>query len=188
MKVNAITLRKGHVLDRDGKLWMVTHSEIQQPGKGASVIKVEMRSMSGGNKDNVTYRTQEVVEKVQLEQNDCTFLYEDGEGCHFMNKTNFEQMAVPKELIGDPARFLQEGMECVVETFEGTPLGVEIQQYVTMEVVEADPVVKGQTASSSYKPGVLANGVKVMVPPFIGSGTRIVIKTEDGTYVERAKD
>jgi elongation factor P len=189
MKVNAITLRAGHVLDRgDGKLWAVTKYEIMQPGKGASVIQVEMRDIRSGNKDNVRYRTQETVERVRLDQGEYQFLYWEGDDAHFMNKESFEQMTVTREIIGYPANFLQDGMMCEIETYEGTPLGVSIPDQVTMRIEQADPVVKGQTASSSYKPAVLENGVKVMVPPFIESGTRIVIKTEDGSYVERAKD
>jgi elongation factor P len=188
MKVQAITLRKGHALDRDGKLWLVTHYEIMQPGKGASVIQVEMRALKGGNKDNVRYRTQETVERVRLEQHEYQFMYKDSEGYHFMNQTTYDQVNIAGEIIGYSANFLQEGMICTVESFEGEPLSVEIPQYVTMLITEADPVVKGQTASSSYKPAVLENGVKIQVPPFIGSGTRVVIKTEDGSYVERAKD
>ncbi len=188
MKVQAITLRKGHVIDRDGKLWVITHHEIMQPGKGASVIQLEMRAIQGGNKDNVRYRTQETLERVRLDQAEYQFLYEDGDGCHFMNQETFEQITVQKDVIGYPAVFLQEGMIVTIESFEGTPLSAQIPDSVIMEIVEADPVVKGQTASSSYKPAKLSNGVKIMVPPHVGSGTRVVIKTEDGAYVERAKD
>jgi elongation factor P len=187
-KVAAISLRAGHVLDRgDGKLWAVTKYEIMQPGKGASVIQVEMRDIRSGNKDNVRYRTQETVERVRLDQAEYQFLYWEGDDAHFMNKESFEQMTVTRETIGYPANFLQEGMTCEIETYEGTPLGVSIPDTVIMQIEQADPVVKGQTATSSYKPAILENGVKVMVPPFIESGTKIVIRTEDGTYMERAK-
>ncbi len=188
MKVQAITLRKGQVMDRDGKLWLVTHHEIMQPGKGASVIQVEMRALKGGNKDNVRYRTQEMVERVRLEQHEYQFMYGDADGYHFMNQTTFDQINISGDIIGYPANFLQEGMIVTVESFEGEPLSVELPQHVTMMITEADPVVKGQTASSSYKPATLENGVKIQVPPFVTSGTRVVIKTEDGSYVERAKD
>ena len=187
MKVAAITMRKGHVMDREGKLWLITHHEIMQPGKGASVIQLEMRSLQGGNKDNVRYRTQEMVERVRLDQGEFTFLYADDDGYHFMNKETFEQIPVQKDIIGEQAAFLQENMEVVIESFEGSPLSVELPDSVVMEIVEADPVVKGQTASSSYKPAKLANGVKVMVPPHIESGTKIVIKVADSSYVERFK-
>ena len=187
MKVAAITLRPGNVLDREGKLWLVTGYEIMQPGKGASVIQVEMRDIKFGNKDNVRYRTQETVERVQLEQDQYQYLFTEGDLCTFMNNTNYEQITVPKELIGSPADFLQEGMICDIELYEGTPLGVELPATVIMTLIEADPVVKGQTAASSYKPAKLENGIKILVPPFISSGERIVVKTADGTYVERAK-
>lgn len=188
MKVNANTLRAGNVLEYNGKLMVVTKSEILTPGKGAAVIKVEMKDVKTGNKDNVTFRTQETVERVRLEQHDCQFLYKDDDGYHFMNNESFEQFMVDEELIGTPAAFLQDGMVVEVETYEGQPLSVSLPDSVVCEIVEAEPVIKGQTATTSYKPAILDNGVKVMVPPFIEQGTRIVVKTEDATYVERAKD
>lgn len=191
MKVAAITLRKGHVLDRDGdgRLWIVTGYDIMQPGKGASVIQVEMRDIRSGNKDNVRYRTQETVERVRLEQAEYNYLYNDGDQTYtFMDNETFEQMEVKKDVIGDQAKWLQDGMTVSIETFEGEPLGVELPDQVTVTVEEAEPVVKGQTASSSYKPAIVTGGVKVLVPPFIDVGTRIIVKTEDGTYYERAKD
>lgn len=189
MKVSAITVRKGHVLEINGKLWVVQHSEIMQPGKGASVIHVEMRDIKTGTKDNVRYRTQETVEKVRLEQEEYQYLFNDGENYTFMHQTSYEQINIPADVIGSPGtEFLQEGMVVTVETHEGEPLGVELPDSVICEIVEADPVVKGQTASSSYKPAKLDNGLRVMVPPHIESGTRIVVRTEDATYVERAKD
>jgi elongation factor P len=189
MKVTAITLRPGHVLDREGKLWVVTKHEIMQPGKGASVIQIEMRNMETGNKDNVRYRTQETVERVRLEQEDYQYLFNDGADTYtFMNAQSFEQMEVAKDIIGDQAEWLQDGMTVQIETHEGTPLNVTLPDTVTVTVLEAEPVVKGQTASSSYKPALVDGGVKVMVPPFIDVGTRIIVKTEDGSYYERAKD
>ena len=188
MKVNAITLRAGNVIDHNGKLWVVTKNELNQPGKGASVSQIEMRDIRSGNKDNVRFRTQETVERIRLEQDDYQYLYADGDDYHFMNQETFEQIMVAKDVIGEPVSFLQEGMIVEVETHEGEPLAVRLPTHVTMEIAEAEPVIKGQTATTSYKPAILDNGVKVMVPPFIGAGTRIVIKTEDGTYVERAKD
>lgn len=189
MKVTAITLRAGNVIDREGTLWVVTGHEIMQPGKGASVIQVEMRNIKTGNKDNVRYRTQETVERVRLEQREHTYLFNDGADTYtFMDAESYEQVEVSGELIGDAKVFLQDGMAVTIESFEGAPLGVELPKSVIMEVVEAEPVVKGQTATTSYKPAILENGAKVMVPPFIEVGTRIVVKTEDSSYVERAKD
>ncbi len=188
MKVTAITVRAGNVLEQDGKLWIVLKSEIFNPGKGASVVQVEMRDLRSGNKTNERYRTQETVERVSLDESEYAFLFSEGDEFTFMSQETFEQMTIPRDIIGYPAAFLQDGMICSIKTYEGLPLGVSIPDTVTLEITEADAVVKGQTASSSYKPALLSNGVKTLVPPFIGSGTRIVVKTEDGSYVERAKD
>lgn len=189
MKVTAITLRPGNVIDYNNKLMVVTGYEITQPGKGASVIQVEMRDLRSGNKDNVRFRTQETVERLRLEQQPYQFLYaEDEEILHFMNNETFEQLTVQKEMVGEPAAFLTEGMTVTIETYENEPLRVELPAQVTATIEEAEPVVKGQTATTSYKPAILDNGVKVMVPPHIETGTRVVVRTEDATYVERAKD
>ncbi|MEM6811881.1 MAG: elongation factor P [Pseudomonadota bacterium] len=187
MKVTAITLRKGNVLDYNGKLMIVTGYEIMQPGKGASVIQVEMRDIRTGNKDNVRFRTQETVERVRLDQSEYQYLFNDGETYTFMNTETYEQAAISKELIGEPAVFLQDGMMVTVETHEGEPLGVQLPDSVTLEVTEAEPVIKGQTATTSYKPAVLENGARVMVPPHVDVGTKIVVRTEDASYVEKAK-
>jgi elongation factor P len=188
MKVNAITLRKGNVIDYNGKLWVIVKNEILQPGKGASVSQIEMRDVRTGNKDNVRFRTQETIEQVRLEQDDYQFLYADDDGYNFMNQQTFEQISIPKDVIGYSVVFLQEGMICEVESFEGEALNVTLPDTVILEIIEAEPVIKGQTATTSYKPAIVSNGVKVMVPPHVGSGVRIIIRTEDGSYVERAKD
>jgi len=188
MKVNAITLRKGNVLDYNGKLMVVSDYEIIQPGKGASVIQVEMRDIRTGNKDNVRFRTQETVERIRLDQSEFQYLFNDGETFTFMNNETYEQVIVMAEVIGDSAIFLQDGMMVKIETHEGEPLGVQLPDTVTLEITEAEPVIKGQTATTSYKPAILENGSKVMVPPHIAAGTRVVVKTEDGSYYERAKD
>lgn len=188
MKVNAITVRPGHVLEHNGKLWLVLKSDILQPGKGAAVVQVEMRDVRTGTKTNERYRTQETVERAQLYETDYQFLFAEGDTLTFMDQETFEQVQVARDIVGDPAAFLQDGMIVQVQTHEGTPLAVTLPDTVTMRIVEADPVVKGQTAASSYKPAILENGVKVMVPPHVESGTRIVVKTADSSYVERAKD
>ena len=188
MQVDANTLRKGHVIDYNGKLWAVLKSEIMTPGKGAAVVQVEMRDVRAGVKNNIRFRTQETVERVQLHDHEMSFLYATGDEYTFMDQTSFEQMTIPKDIIGDPVVFLQENMICTVQVYEGTALSVTIPATVVLEIVEADPVVKGQTASSSYKPAKVSNGVRIMVPPFIGVGTKIVINTEDSTYIERARD
>lgn len=188
MKENAINLRSGNVIEYEGKLCVVVKNDIVQPGKGASVAQVEIRDVRTGNKMNVRFRTQETVERIRLEQDNYQFLFADGEDYTFMHQENFEQLVVQKDIIGDQAVFLQEGMVVEIETFEGEPLNVTLPKQVTLEIVEAEPVVKGQTATTSYKPAITTNGVKVMVPPYIDVGTRIVVKPEDGSFVERAKD
>src|SRR3984957_17582541 len=187
MQVDANTLRKGHVVDYNGKLWAVLKSEIMIPGKGAAVVQVEMRDVRAGVKTNVRFRTQETIERVQLQDHEMQFLFYADDQYTFMDQTTFEQLVVPKHIIGDPVVFLQEAMVCNVQTYEGNALSVTLPATVVLEIVEADPVVKGQTASSSYKPAKLSNGVRVMVPPFIEAGTRIVVNTGDASYVERAK-
>ena len=188
MQVNANEIRKGHVVDYNGKLWVVLKSEIMIPGKGAAVVQVEMRDVRAGVKTNVRFRTQETIDRVQLQDHEMQFLFSADDQYTFMDQTTFEQIIVSRDVIGDPVVFLQEGMVCNVQTYEGGALSVELPQTVILEIIEADPVTKGQTASSSYKPAKMSNGVRVMVPPFIEAGTRIVVNTSDSTYVERARD
>ncbi|NCT41637.1 MAG: elongation factor P [Alphaproteobacteria bacterium] len=188
MKVNAIDLRSGNVIDYNGKLCVVVKNDISSPGKGASVAQITMRDIKTGSKDQARFRTQESVERVRLEQTDYQYLYEDADGYNFMHPENFEQITIDGEVLGEQRVYLQEGMIVEIETYEGEPLGAKLPKTVTMEVSEAEPVVKGQTATTSYKPAVLENGARVLVPPYIDVGVRIVVKTEDGSFVERAKD
>ncbi|MGH1455358.1 MAG: elongation factor P [Alphaproteobacteria bacterium] len=189
MKVNAITLRSGNVIEHNGKLCVVVKNEISQPGKGASVSQIEMRDIRTGNKDNVRFRTQETVERIRLEQTNYQFLYMNGDDIVLMNNENYEQMEITKEQMGPQAAYLQENMIVEVESHEGTPLGFKLPDTVVMEIVEAEPVIKGQTATTSYKPAILENGEKVMVPPHVESGTKVVVRLEDGVgeYLERFK-
>ncbi len=188
MKINAIDIKPGFVLEHQGKLWIVLRRELVQPGKGGAFAQVEMRDLRGGSKLNERFRTQETVERVRLDEKEMQFLYMDAGQATFMDNETYEQLTVNREMIGDPADFLREGMICTIQLHEGSPLAIELPQMVTMQVVEADPVVKGQTASSSYKPGKLENGRRIMLPPHIEAGTRVVVNTADGSYVERAKD
>ena len=187
-KVIASSVRKGNVLDIDGKLCVVMKAENIHPGKGTPVTHLDMRRISDGVKITERYRTTEQVERAYLDEKTYNYLYEDDIGFNFMEPETFEQIAVPKDIIGDQAAYLQENMPVNVSLHEGVPIAVELPPRVTLEVVEADPVVKGQTASSSFKPAVLSNGQRVMVPPHIQAGTRVVVMTGDGSYVERAKD
>lgn len=188
VKVIASSLRKGNVVEQDGNLHVVLTAENVHPGKGNSITNVNMRRISDGVKVVGRWRTVEMVEKADVDDREYDYLYSDGEGHHFMEPQTYEQITVPDDVIGDQKAYLTDGMKVHLMTHEGIALSMELPQRLTFEIVETEPVVKGQTASSSYKPAVLSNGLRVMVPPHIGTGTRIVILTEDNTYVERAKD
>jgi elongation factor P len=187
-KVIASSVRKGNVLDLDGKLAVVIHAENIHPGKGTPVTHLEMRRIADGVKVTERYRTTDQVERAYLDEKDYNYLFEDDHGYTFMHPETYDQIIVSKDVVGDQAQWLQEGMACSVSLHENVPIAIELPARVTLEIVEADPVVKGQTASSSYKPAKLSNGARIMVPPHIGTGTRVVIMTADGSYVERAKD
>jgi elongation factor P len=188
MKIGANEIKPGVVLELNGKLFMVLKRETVQPGKGGAFAQVEMKDLRTGTKTIERFRTQETVERARLDEKEMQFLYFEGDVATFMDQENYEQMTIAREQIGEPADFLADGMTVTVTLHEGTPLSVELPQTVVLELVEADPVVKGQTASSSYKPGKLANGRRVLIPPHIEAGTRIVVNTSDGSYLERAKD
>jgi len=188
MKVIASSIRKGNVLDIDGRLYVVLSAENFHPGKGTPVTQVDMRRISDGTKVSERWRTTEQVEKAHVDERAYDYLYEDGEGYHFMEPETYEQLAVSPDVIGDQKVYLQEGMRVFLQTYEGVAIAIEMPQRITVEITETEPVVKGQTASSSYKPAMTDSGLRVMVPPHIGAGTRIVINTADNTYVERAKD
>jgi elongation factor P len=188
VKVIASQIRKGNVLDVDGKLYVVLTADNIHPGKGASVTQVHMRRISDGVKVSERYRTTEQVERAFVEDTQFTYLYDDAEGFHFMNPETYDQVVVGEDIIGDQKPFLQEGMSVMLSVHEGVPISAELPARVTLEISETDPVVKGQTASSSYKPAILSNGVRTMVPPHITPGTRVVVQTADASYVERAKD
>lgn len=187
MKIDGVSIRPGNVLQHKDRLWVVVRTQHTQPGKGGAYMQVEMKDIRDGTKLNERFRSAETVERVRLDQKEFQFLYDDGELLHFMDNGSFEQITISRELIGEPAAFLKEGMMVQVESFEGEAVGVRLPETVICEVMEADPVVKGQTAASSYKPAIIDNGLRVMVPPFIETGTKIVVNTTDVSYVERAK-
>ncbi|MGE0753774.1 MAG: elongation factor P [Alphaproteobacteria bacterium] len=188
MRINGNAVRSGMVLDYNNKLWLVVKHELRTPGNLRAFNQVELRDIKSGNKDNVRFSSTEQIERVSLNSRDCNFLFAEGDELTFMDNENYEQFSMHKDMLGDRLPFLQDGMTVTVECHETTPLSVTMPPKATLTIVEADPVVKGQTASSSYKPAVLENGVKVMVPPFIGAGERIVVDINNVEYVERAKD
>jgi elongation factor P len=188
VKVIASQIRKGNVVEVDGQLYAVLSSENFHPGKGTPTTQIDMRRISDGIKVSQRYKTTEQLERAFVEDHDYQYLYQDGDGFTFMNGENFEQVTVPKDVVGDYAPYLQENMTVRLSMHEGVPIAIELPQRVTLEVVETEPTMKGQTASSSYKPAVLSNGVRTLVPGHIVPGTRIVVMTADGSYSERAKD
>jgi len=188
VKVAASSLRKGSVLDLDGKLYVVLSIENIHPGKGTPVTQLDMRRISDGVKVSERYRTTEQVERAFVDDREYTFLYADGDEFHFMNPQNFDQVTVPKDLVGDAAAYLQDGTLVTLSLHEDVPIALELPARATFEIVDTEPQMKGQTASGSYKPAMLSNGVRTMVPPYLAIGVRVVIMTADGSYVERAKD
>lgn len=187
MKVIASSLRKGAVVDIDGKLYVILTAENIHPGKGTPVTQIDMRRISDGVKVTERYRTTEQVEKADVDDRSYTFLYNDGDGYHFMNPDTFEQVTASADVIGSAAPYLQDGMLVSLSTHNDIPIAIELPRTATLEIVETEPSVKGQTASSSYKPAVLSNGIRTMVPPYLAVGAKIIVLTEDGSYLERAK-
>ena len=187
MKQQANLIRAGQVIEHDGQRWTVLKQQIITPGKGGAFIQVEMRNLKSDNKTNERWRTADTVERLQTDHKEYTYSYTDGENLVLMDPDTFEQAMVPVALLGDAAPYLQDNMTVELDLVEGDAVAIHLPSTAILEVVEADPVVKGQTASSSYKPARLSNGVKVQVPPFIESGERIVVRIEDSTYVERFK-
>lgn len=188
MKVQASSLRQGNVVEVDGRLYAILRAENIHPGKGTPVTQLDMRRISDGVKVSERYRTTEQVERAFIDEADHQYLFKDGDGYTFMNGETFEQVTVPADVLGDQAVYLQENMTVKLSLHQGVPVSIEIPARVTLEVTETEPAMKGQTASSSYKPAILSNGVRTTVPPHIAPGTRIVVMTADGAYVERAKD
>ena len=187
-KVIASSLRKGNIIeDENGSLYVVLNAENFHPGKGTPVTQVEMRRISDGVKVNERYKTTDTVERAYVESRSHNYLYQDGDHFVFMDPKSFEQITLGAEMVGDQSVYLDENMEVQISLHNGTPISIELPQRVTLEVVETEPVTKGQTASSSFKPAALSNGVRTLVPPHISAGTRIVVLTDDGSYVERAK-
>jgi elongation factor P len=189
VKVIASSIRKGNIIEKDdGQLYVVLSAESFHPGKGTPTTQIDMRRLADGVKVSDRYKTTEQVERAFVEDMDFNYLFQDLNGYTFMNNATYDQITVPADVIGDQAVWLQEGMTCILSIFNGIAVAIQLPPRVTLEIVETEPAMKGQTASSSYKPAKLSNGQRVMVPPHITTGTRIIVQTEDGAYVERAKD
>ena len=188
MKINGNSIRPGNVIEHQGRLWRAIKIQHTQPGKGGAYLQVELKDLRSGTKLNERFRSSETVEQVRLDQKEYQYLFSDENMHTFMDTETYEQISLESQLVGhERAIYLQDGMLVMIESFEGDPIGLELPKQVTLKVIEADAVVKGQTAASSAKPAILENGLKTSVPPHIETGTLVIINTEDGSYVERAK-
>ncbi len=187
MKISGVDIRPGNILEFEGGLWRAVKIQHTQPGKGGAYMQVEMKNLIDGRKTNNRFRSSETLEKVRLDTKDFQFLFAEGDQLTFMDKDNYDQISLSTDLLGDAAAFLQDGMDVVLELWEDRPISVQLPDTIEALIVEADAVVKGQTASSSYKPAILENGVRIMVPPHIGAGTRIVVDVYAQEYVKRAE-
>lgn len=186
MKISAVEIRPGNILEYQSGLWRAVKIQHTQPGKGGAYMQVELKNLMDGRKTNERFRSAETVEKVRLDTRDFQFLFAEGEQLTFMDKLSYDQISLDKDLLGDAADFLTDGMDVVMETYEDKPISVQLPDQIEAVIADTEAVVKGQTASSSYKPARLENGVRVMVPPFIGVGTKIVVDVYEREYVRRA--
>jgi elongation factor P len=188
VRVIASSLRKGNIVEIDGKLGVIVAAENIHPGKGTPVTQMDVRRIADGVKMSMRFKTTDQVERAFVEDRKHQFMYQDGEGFHFMNMESYDQVTLQTDIVGDQAAYLQPEMEVTIAMYESVPVSIELPAKAVLEVVETEPTIKSQTAASSYKPAVLSNGVRTMVPPFVSTGTKIVVMTADGSYVERAKD
>lgn len=186
MKIDGNAVRPGNVIEHKGGLWRAVRIQHTQPGKGGAYLQVELKNLKDGTKMNERFRSSEKVERVRLEQKDYQYLFADGGMFTFMDTDTYEQILISEDDIGDDAVFLQDGMDVVIEFHEETPLGISLPEKVTLTVTETEPVVKGQTAASSYKPALLDNGLRIMVPPFVNQGDKVIVATAEREYTGRA--
>ena len=187
MKIDGNQVKVGNILEINNKLWKVTKTQHTQPGKGGAYLQVEMKDLKEGTKINERFRSSESVERAILEEKECQFLYSDNGKFHFMDQINFEQIQISKLLLGEKSKLLKENMEVDVQFYEDQALSVELPTTVELLIDTTDAAIKGQTASSSYKPATLENGISIMVPPFINSGDKIILDTRTLEYVKKIK-
>ena len=185
-KITGNEISPGTLINYNGGLWIAVKTVKVKPGKGGAYNQVELKNVTTGTKLNQRFRSDEAVDEAYLDKKDFQFLYASGDMLTFMDMESYEQIELNTDFVGDQAQFLQDGMKTLVQMYEGTPIGIKLPVQVTLTVTEADPVMKGGTAAPSYKSAVLENGMKIQVPPFIGAGERIIVATEDGSYVRRA--
>ena len=188
MKINGNAIRPGYVITHDGGLWVAVKTQAVKPGKGGAFAQVELKNLIDGRKLNERFRSSDTVEQVTLDKKDYQYLYEQGDALVFMDNATFEQIELQKDWVGeDQVQFLQDGMKVTIKFHEERPIAIELPESVVLEIVEAEPTVKNQTASSSYKPAKASNGMRIMIPPFMEVGQKIVVSTDTGEYLRRAE-
>ena len=188
MKIDGNQIKVGTILELNKKLWKVTKTQHTQPGKGGAYLQAEMKELKEGTKMNERFRSSESVERAILDEKECQFLYSDNNKFYFMDNINFDQIEIGTDIISeDQSKFLKENEIITIQLYETNPVSIILPDHVSFKVIEADAVVKGQTAASSYKPAVLERGIKTSVPPFIEVGEEIIVNTNDSSYVEKAK-
>lgn len=185
-KIAGNEIRPGSMIEHQGQLWVAVKTQAVKPGKGGAYAQVELKDIVNGTKLNERFRSSETVEEIYLDKKDFTFLFASDEALTFMDVETFDQIELQKDFVGDQAQYLVDGMKVMLQLYEGKPISIRLPANVTLEVVEADAVMKGGTAAPSYKGARLENGMQVQVPPFVNAGTKIIVSTEDGTYLRRA--
>lgn len=188
MRISANDIKAGNILDFEGQLWIVSKNpEHTKPGKGGAYVQVEMKNLRTGNKLNQRFSSSETIEKAFLEMKTMQYLYKEDNRLVFMDPDSFEQVMIDQEIMKDKIAFLEDGMNVEIEFYQDQPMSVSLPQTVILEIIETDPVIKGATVTSSYKPAIMPNGIRVMVPPYLVTGERIIVRTEDSTFVKRAE-
>ena len=185
MKITAIEIKPGTIIEHEKDLWLCLKAQHVKPGKGGAFNQVELKSITKGTKLNERFRSDETVEKASLDERNYQFLYSDEQNLFFMDTKDYEQITISKDLVGDDEYLMTENLDVVIEFYDEKPLKVTLPKNLEFEVVETDAVVKGQTASSSYKPAIIKNNIKILVPPFINQGDMIVIDSETREYVKK---
>jgi len=185
-KITGNEISPGTLINYEGGLWIAVKTQKVKPGKGGAYNQVELKNITTGTKLNQRFRSDEAVDEAVLDKKDFQFLYATGDMLTFMDMETYDQIELATDFVGDQAQFLQDGMKTLVQMYEDKPIGIKLPVQVVLTVTEADPVLKGGTAAPSYKNAVLENGMRILVPPFIATGERIIVATEDGSYVRRA--
>ena len=186
MKITAIEIKPGTIIEHEKDLWLCLKAQHVKPGKGGAFNQVELKSITKGTKLNERFRSDETVEKASLDERNYQYLYSDDKNLFFMDTKDYEQITISKELVGEDEHLMTENLDVVIEFYDEKPLKVTLPKHLEFDVLETDAVVKGQTASSSYKPAVIKNNIKIQVPPFINQGDKIVIDSETREYVKKA--